>query len=150
MLSAIQKSKQRGLSRLIYALGIRHVGEKAAYVLAQKFRTIDNLIEARLEDFDAIYEACLVRFRPITMTGLAAIMGAVPIALGFGADGASRRPLGLIVVGGLIFSQVITLYVTPGLFLYMQKFQSKVLDKFELTRSEAARKTAELTSHENS
>jgi HAE1 family hydrophobic/amphiphilic exporter-1 len=94
-------------------------------------------------DFDAIYEACLVRFRPITMTGLAAIMGAIPIAFGFGADGASRRPLGLIVVGGLIFSQVITLYVTPGLFLYMQKFQARVLDKYELTRSEAARKNLE-------
>ena len=99
-----------------------------------------NLQKKGTTDFDAIYDACLVRFRPITMTGLAAIMGAVPIALGFGADGASRRPLGLIVVGGLIFSQIITLYVTPGLFLYMQKFQSKVLDKYELTRSEAARK----------
>jgi len=102
-----------------------------------------NLQKKDTTDFDAIYEACLVRFRPITMTGLAAIMGAIPIALGFGADGASRRPLGLIVVGGLIFSQVITLYVTPGLFLYMQKFQSKFLDRFELTRSEAARKALE-------
>ncbi len=102
-----------------------------------------NLQKENATDFDAIYEACLVRFRPITMTGLAAIMGAVPIALGFGADGASRRPLGLIVVGGLIFSQIVTLYVTPGLFLYMQKFQAKFLDKFELTRSESARKKIE-------
>jgi HAE1 family hydrophobic/amphiphilic exporter-1 len=102
-----------------------------------------NLQKKGITDFEAIYEACLVRFRPITMTGLAAIMGAVPIALGFGADGSSRQPLGLIVVGGLIFSQVITLYVTPGLFLYMQKFQSKVLDKYELTRSEAKRKELE-------
>ncbi|MGD0336553.1 MAG: efflux RND transporter permease subunit [Candidatus Omnitrophota bacterium] len=102
-----------------------------------------NLQKKGVTDFEAIYEACLVRFRPITMTGLSAIMGAVPIALGFGADGESRRPLGLIVIGGLIFSQVITLYVTPGLFLYLQKFQSKVLDKFELTRSEAARKAME-------
>ena len=102
-----------------------------------------NLQKKNTTDFDAIYDACLVRFRPITMTGLAAIMGAVPIALGMGADGASRRPLGLIVVGGLIFSQVITLYVTPGLFLYLQKFQSKFLDRFELTRSEAARKARE-------
>jgi len=102
-----------------------------------------NLQKKGVSDFDAIYQACLVRFRPITMTGLAAIMGAVPIALGFGADGASRRPLGLIVVGGLIFSQIVTLYVTPGLFLYLQKFQEKYLDKFELTRSEAARKIKE-------
>ncbi len=99
-----------------------------------------NLQKKNTTDFDAIYEACLVRFRPITMTGLAAIMGAVPIALGFGADGKSRQPLGLIVIGGLIFSQIITLFVTPGLFLYLQKFQSKVLDKYELSRSEAARK----------
>lgn len=102
-----------------------------------------NLNKGNVSDFDAIYEACIVRFRPILMTGLAAIMGAVPIALGFGADGESRRPLGLIVVGGLIFSQIITLFVTPGLFLYMQKFQSQVLDKYELTRSEAARKRME-------
>ncbi len=102
-----------------------------------------NLKKGNISDLDAIYDACIVRFRPILMTGLAAIMGALPIALGFGADGASRRPLGLIVVGGLVFSQVITLFVTPGIFLYMQKFQEKFLDKFELTRSESARKDEE-------
>lgn len=102
----------------------------------------ENLIKNNMNNFDAIYNACLVRFRPILMTGLAAIMGAMPIALGYGADGASRRPLGLIVVGGLIFSQVVTLFVTPGIFLYMQKFQEKFLDKFELTRSDAARASA--------
>lgn len=90
--------------------------------------------------FDAIYNACLIRFRPILMTGLSTIMGALPIALGFGADGASRRPLGLIIVGGLAFAQVITLFVTPGFYLYMQNFQEKVLDRFELTRSITARK----------
>ncbi len=77
--------------------------------------------------FDAIYNACLIRFRPILMTGLAAIMGAVPIAIGYGADGESRIPLGLIVVGGLIFAQVITLFVTPGVFLYMNGFQERFL-----------------------
>lgn len=90
--------------------------------------------------FEAIYEASLVRFRPILMTGLAAIMGAVPIALGFGAGGDARRPLGLIIVGGLIFSQIITLFVTPGIFLVMQFLQEKVLDRFELSRSASARK----------
>ena len=75
--------------------------------------------------------------------GLAAIMGAMPIAMGYGADGASRQPLGLLVVGGLIFSQVVTLFVTPGLFLYMQKFQEKYLDRFELFRSDSARKRLE-------
>ena len=102
-----------------------------------------NLKKGNVTDFDAIYDACIVRFRPILMTGLAAIMGALPIALGYGADGASRMPLGLIVVGGLMFSQVITLFVTPGLFLYMQKFQVKYLDRFELTRSDAAREKNE-------
>jgi HAE1 family hydrophobic/amphiphilic exporter-1 len=101
---------------------------------------IENLQKGNVSDFEAIHEACIVRFRPILMTGLAAIMGAMPIALGYGADGASRMPLGLIVVGGLIFSQIITLFITPGLFLYMQKIQEKYLDRFELTRSEAARK----------
>ncbi len=102
-----------------------------------------NLKRGNVSDLEAIYDASVVRFRPILMTGLAAIMGALPIALGYGADGASRMPLGLIVVGGLIFSQVITLFVTPGLFLYMQKFQAKYLDRFELTRSDSAREAIE-------
>ena len=65
------------------------------------------------------------RFRPILMTTLAAVMGAVPIALGFGADGASRRPLGLVIVGGLIVSQFITLYITPVIYLYLEWFQER-------------------------
>ena len=106
---------------------------------------IQNLDKGAANDLDAIYEASIVRFRPILMTGLAAIMGALPIALGYGADGSSRQPLGLVVVGGLIFSQIVTLFVTPGLFLYMQKFQERYLDKFELTRSDAARKKENLS-----
>ncbi|MBD3426080.1 MAG: MMPL family transporter [Candidatus Omnitrophica bacterium] len=93
--------------------------------------------------FESIYLACKDRFRPILMTGASTIMGAVPIALGFGADGSSRRPLGLIIVGGLAFAQVITLFVTPGIFLYMQDFQVKFLDRFELSRSQAARRKME-------
>ncbi|MCP4179909.1 MAG: efflux RND transporter permease subunit [bacterium] len=89
--------------------------------------------------FNSIYDSCLVRFRPILMTGVAAIMGALPIAIGVGADGSSRVSLGLVIVGGLIFSQIITLFVTPGIYLYMEIFQEKVLDKFEITRSDAAR-----------
>ena len=89
---------------------------------------------------DAIFDACVVRFRPILMTGVAAIMGAMPIAIGIGANGSSRRSLGLVIVGGLIFSQLITLYVTPGIYILMESFQEKVLDRFELSRSEAARK----------
>ena len=77
----------------------------------------------------SIHDASIDRFRPIIMTTLAAIMGAMPIALGWGADGASRRPLGLVVVGGLMVSQLITLYVTPVIYLFLEVFQEKVLNR---------------------
>jgi HAE1 family hydrophobic/amphiphilic exporter-1 len=83
---------------------------------------------------NAIHEASMDRFRPIMMTTLAALMGALPIALGFGADGASRRPLGLVIVGGLIVSQFITLYITPAIYLYLEMFQEKVLNRFAFFR----------------
>ena len=72
---------------------------------------------------EAIYEGCLVRFRPIMMTSMSALMGTLPIALGFGAGAESRRPLGIAVVGGLVFSQVVTLYLTPVFYTYMESFQ---------------------------
>ena len=86
----------------------------------------------------AIHDASMDRFRPIIMTTLAAVMGAVPIARGFGADGSSRRPLGLVIVGGLIVSQFITLYVTPAIYLYLEDFQEKVLDRNSFFRSARA------------
>ncbi len=83
----------------------------------------------------AIHEASVERFRPIMMTTLSALMGAVPLALGFGQDAASRRPLGLVIVGGLIFSQMVTLFVTPVIYLWLEWFQEHVLDRVPFLRS---------------
>ena len=92
-------------------------------------------VEAGEAAEQAIHDASMDRFRPILMTTLAAVFGALPIALGYGADGSSRRPLGLVVVGGLVVSQFITLYITPVIYLYLEQFQEKVLDRTSLFRS---------------
>ncbi|HEY2799593.1 MAG TPA: efflux RND transporter permease subunit, partial [Chthoniobacterales bacterium] len=95
----------------------------------------------------AIHEASIERFRPIIMTTLAALMGALPIALGFGADGSSRRPLGLVIVGGLVVSQLITLYITPVIYLALEWFQERVLDRVPFLRSAHSHHEADLAKH---
>jgi HAE1 family hydrophobic/amphiphilic exporter-1 len=83
----------------------------------------------------AILEASIERFRPIMMTTLAALMGAIPMAIGIGSDASSRRPLGLVIVGGLIFSQMVTLFITPVIYLWLEWFQEHVLDRVPFLRS---------------
>jgi HAE1 family hydrophobic/amphiphilic exporter-1 len=103
---------------------------------------IDFAIEAQRNEgkspAEAIQEACLVRFRPIMMTTFAALMGTLPIALGLGGSGASRQPLGLAVVGGLVVSQVLTLYITPVIFIYFERFQRYVSWRSKSKRAPAA------------
>src|SRR5216117_3960680 len=114
---------------LFLLLGI--VKKNGILVVDFALKRIDEGLSLR----EAIHEASLERFRPIMMTTLAALMGAVPLALGFGHDASARRPLGLVIVGGLIFSQMITLFVTPVIYLWLEWFQEHVLDKVPFLRS---------------
>jgi multidrug efflux pump len=87
---------------------------------------------------DAIFDACMRRFRPIIMTTLAAMLGALPLALGTGDGAELRRPLGISIVGGLLLSQLLTLYTTPVVYLYLDRFRLWCLRRFRRTASRAA------------
>ncbi|MGQ9496125.1 MAG: efflux RND transporter permease subunit [Thermoanaerobaculaceae bacterium] len=102
---------------------------------------VDFAIEAQKQGkdrFQAIFEACMVRFRPIMMTTMAALFGALPIAVGYGAGAEARRPLGLAVVGGLLFSQLLTLFVTPVVYTYMETLQDYLARVFYFLGSRTA------------
>jgi hydrophobic/amphiphilic exporter-1 (mainly G- bacteria), HAE1 family len=86
---------------------------------------LENERVHQLSARDSIYNACIVRFRPIMMTTVTAIMGALPIALAAGSGAESRRPLGYVIIGGLLFSQLITLFITPVIYVYMDRFNTK-------------------------
>jgi len=100
---------------------------------------IDFALEAQRTEgkapLDAIYQGAIVRFRPIMMTTMAALMGTLPIAIGFGAGADSRRSLGLAVVGGLLVSQLLTLYITPVVYYYMDKVQTAAVRRFRISLS---------------
>jgi HAE1 family hydrophobic/amphiphilic exporter-1 len=90
---------------------------------------VDFAIEARREGMkarEAIWQGCLLRFRPIMMTTVAALFGTLPIALGYGEGADARQPLGLAVVGGLLVSQLLTLYITPVIYLYLDRIQQRL------------------------
>jgi multidrug efflux pump len=101
---------------------------------------IDFALEAERKEqkkpLDAIYQACLLRFRPIMMTTFAALLGGLPLALGSGIGAELRRPLGITIVGGLLLSQVLTLYTTPVIYLFFDRMAAKFF------RSRAAEESA--------
>jgi HAE1 family hydrophobic/amphiphilic exporter-1 len=120
-------------------------------VMKNGIMMVDFAIEARrqqqLPPVEAIYQACRVRFRPIMMTTMAALVGTAPIALGMGAGAESRRPLGLAVVGGLLVSQLLTLYITPVYYVYLEGLRTRAGRRATVAETDATAEPAEDTVH---
>ena len=121
LLTLVLFGKQLDLYAIVGILMLIGIVKKNAIMMIDF--AVESMRKEGKDAREAIVGGCLIRFRPILMTSIAAFMGALPIAIGFGADAVSRRPLGLAVTGGLLFSQMFTLYLTPVFFLYMEDFK---------------------------
>jgi multidrug efflux pump len=108
---------------------------------------IDFALEAEREEGlpprEAIYQACLLRFRPILMTTMAAVLGALPLMLGTGTGSELRQPLGISIVGGLMFSQLLTLFTTPVIYLYFDRLAIRITGRDPAHRQEPSGEPAE-------
>ena len=121
LLALLAAGSELSIIALIGVILLIGIVKKNAILMIDFAITVER--EKNISAHDAIFEACMLRFRPILMTTMAALLGAIPLAIGFGDGAELRRPLGISIVGGLIVSQLLTLYTTPVVYLYMDRFR---------------------------